>query len=49
MMVGLSCVVRHGGRICVGPTEAMAKCKPLFDALGRRTFEEAPIRKRPPP
>jgi 3-hydroxyisobutyrate dehydrogenase-like beta-hydroxyacid dehydrogenase len=27
------------GVFASGPAEAMAKCKPLFDALGRKTFE----------
>jgi len=30
------------GIVASGPAEAMAKCKPAFDAIGRRTFEAGP-------
>jgi hypothetical protein len=40
-MMGRPELVSSGtaGVFASGPTEAMATCKPLFDALGRRTFE----------
>jgi hypothetical protein len=40
-MVGRPEAVSSGqaGIVASGPPEAMAKCKPLFEAIGRRTFE----------
>jgi len=40
-MMGRPELVSSGtaGVFASGPAEAMAKCKPLFDALGRKTFE----------
>jgi 3-hydroxyisobutyrate dehydrogenase-like beta-hydroxyacid dehydrogenase len=40
-MMGRPELVSSGtaGVFASGPTEAMKKCKPLFDALGRKTFE----------
>jgi 3-hydroxyisobutyrate dehydrogenase-like beta-hydroxyacid dehydrogenase len=40
-MVGRPELVTGGqaGILASGPAAAMAKCKPLFDAIGRRTFE----------
>ena len=40
-MMGRPELVSSGtaGVFASGPADAMAKCKPLFDALGRRTFE----------
>jgi 3-hydroxyisobutyrate dehydrogenase-like beta-hydroxyacid dehydrogenase len=40
-MVGRPEAVSSGqaGIVASGPSEAMAKCKPLFEAIGRRTFE----------
>ena len=40
-MMGRPELVSSGtaGIVASGPAEAMAQCKPLFDAIGRRTFE----------
>ena len=40
-MLGRPELVSSGtaGVVASGPADAMAKCKPLFDAIGRRTFE----------
>ncbi|MGZ3341990.1 MAG: NAD(P)-dependent oxidoreductase [Reyranella sp.] len=40
-MLGRPELVSSGtaGIVASGPAEAMAKCKPAFDAIGRRTFE----------
>ncbi len=40
-MLGRPEVVAAGqaGIVASGPTDALARCKPLFDAIGRRTFE----------
>jgi 3-hydroxyisobutyrate dehydrogenase-like beta-hydroxyacid dehydrogenase len=40
-MLGRPELVSSGqaGIVASGPAEAMARCKPLFDAVGRRTFE----------
>ena len=40
-MMGRPELVSSGtaGVFASGPADAMAKCKPLFDAIGRRTFE----------
>ena len=40
-MLGRPELVSSGtaGIVASGPADAMARCKPLFDAIGRRTFE----------
>ena len=40
-MIGRPELVSSGtaGIVAAGPAEAMAKCKPAFDAIGRRTYE----------